>query len=377
MTRVVLIAVTLLFLSWGLWCKMGRLPEHHSPALVLDVVESLGDSTRCNKNIVGIQPFMVVEDYLSAEAFESKMDGYFNRAQAAGYLHENTVVLLPEYLGTWLLLAGEKNMLARQETMNAAMPWLIFSNPFRFLSSWWNVDQGQDHLTVALFRMKAKEMAQSYHQTFKHLAIHYHTTIVAGSILLPGPKVIDDSVVVDDTRPLYNASFVFMPDGRVAASPVRKVFPTREELPFIASAPVSELPVFDLPIGRTAVLVCADSWYPAVYEEALRKSAEVVLVPSYCPGTGSMDKPWLGYSGNEPPEDVSLADVGKITEGQAWSAYALEGRLHRAGASVAANVFLRGRLWDLHSDGQSVFMLHGKKVATRISQRAGIWNLCW
>jgi predicted amidohydrolase len=377
MTRVILIVVALLFLSWGLWCKMGRLPVHRSPDLVLDVVESLGDSKICDKNIVGIQPFMIVEDYLSADAFETKMDGYLKQAQAAGYLHEKTVVLLPEYLGTWLLLAGEKNMLARQETMGSAMPWLIISNPFRFLSAWWHAGQAQDRLTMALFRMKANEMAQSYHHTFKHLAIHYHTTIVAGSIILPGPTVIRDSIVIDDTRPLYNASFVFMPDGRVAGSPARKVFPTSEELPFLASANASELPVFDLPIGRTAILVCADSWYPAVYEEALRKSAEVVLVPSYCPGAGSMDKPWLGYSGSEAPDDVALTDVGKITEGQAWSTYALEGRLHSSGATIAANVFLHGRLWDLDSDGQSVFMLQGKKQATEPSQRAGIWNLCW
>jgi len=377
MTRVFFIVITIMFLSWGLWCKMGRLPVHRAPDLALDIVESLSDTTRCHQNIVGIQPFMLVEDYLSADAFESKMDGYLGRAQAAGYLHDQTVVLLPEYLGSWLLLSGEKNILAGQETMASAMPWMIISNPFQFISAWWYVDKEKDRPTAALFRMKAKEMARSYYQTFKHLSVHYHTTIVAGSILLPGPAVSGDSIVIDESLPLYNTSFVFMPDGRVSGSFVRKVFPTNEELPFIAPASPSELPVFDLPIGRTAVLVCADSWYPAVYEEAKRKKADIILVPSYCLGNGSMDKPWLGYSGSDTPDDVTLTDIGKISEGQAWSRYALEGRLHRSGATIAANVFMRGNFWDQGSDGQSVFVLHGEKVNARPSQRAGIWNLCW
>ncbi len=261
--------------------------------------------------------------------------------------------------------------------MTSAMPWMIISNPFQFVAAWWRVDKEKDRPTAALFRMKAKEMARSYYQTFKHLAIHYHTTIVAGSIVLPGPMINGDSIVIDDTRPLYNTSFVFMPDGRVAESLVRKVFPTLEELPFIAPASVSELPVFDLPIGRTAVLVCADSWYPALYDEARRKKTDIILVPSYCLGHGSMDKPWLGYSGSPAPDDVTLTDIGEITEGQAWSSYALEGRLQSSGAAIAANVFLRGKFWDQGSDGQSIFMVNGKKVNARPSQRAGIWNLCW
>jgi predicted amidohydrolase len=356
---------------------MGRQPVQKTPQLALDQVISLNETDTCRRHIVGIQPFMQVDDYLSKEAFESKMDGYLSRAQAEGYLNDRTVVLLPEYLGTWLLLAGEKNMLAHQRTMTSAMPWMIVSNPFQFIYAWWHVDKEKDRATAALFRMKAREMVHIYHQTFKHLSLRYKTTIVAGSILLPGPAVEGDSIVIDASAPLFNASFVFLPDGRVAATPVKKVFPTNEELPFVASARTNELPVFDLSIGRTAILVCADSWYPELYAEALKQGATSILVPSYCIGNGSMGKAWLGYSGRQAPGDVMKGDIGKITEGEAWSSYALEGRLHSSGAAVAANVFLRGNFWDQGSDGQSLFMRHGKKVEVQPAQRAGIWSLCW
>jgi hypothetical protein len=54
-------------------------------------------------------------------------------------------------------------------------------------------------------------------------------------------------------------------------------------------------------------------------------------------------------------------DVSHITEGEAWLKYALAGRLAQARAKVGMHVFLRGRLWDLSSDGHTI-IVDGQKV---------------
>lgn len=81
---------------------------------------------------------------------------------------------------------------------------------------------------------------------------------------------------------------------------------------------------------------------------------EFIAVPSYFQPDGAWDRPWHGYSGWPAPPDVQAEDVGRISAGQAWLRYALAGRMRSTGAQCGLNVFLRGRLWDLGSDGHTI-----------------------
>jgi predicted amidohydrolase len=376
MRKLILILLTI-FLAWAIWSRSGRSVTWLASDPAIDHQELIRADSICNRNVVGIQPYMVSTDYLSSRHYYEKMKTYFEAAKQAGYFHQNTVVLLPEYLGTWLVIHDEKTSVAEAKTITGAMALLVLSNPVKFIQSFLQHQNEGDVVAASIFRMKSETMAAIYGDTFKELAKNYQVTINAGSIVLPGPSVENNEIKTNISQPLYNTSFIFYPDGTIDQQVIRKSFPIKSELPFVTAYPIDELPVFDLSIGRTSILVCADSWYPESYSEINKSEAEVVLVNSYCAGNNTMAALWNGYDGIKMPEDVDPADVHRIKEREAWIKYALPGRINTTHASVGVNVFLRGELWDLGTDGQPFFVKDGKLLETGKSERGGIWSLCF
>jgi predicted amidohydrolase len=362
---------------WTIWSSVGRTVDWKEPQGNIEVVESIANDSVCSKNIVGIQPYMVPEDYLSEGHFYEKIKLYFDEAQRAGFFNENTVVLLPEYVGTWLVISGEKTSVAETAHLNKAMTLMVLSNIPKFIRSYFNNNKEQDVFAASLFRMKAMEMAGIYSEVFKELASTYQVTINAGSIVLPDPGVNENQININVGGPLYNASFIFYPDGSIDKQLVKKSFPISSEQPFVQACPITELPLYDLRIGKTAVLVCADSWYPQAYEQIRISAAEVILVNSYAAGDHAMTASWKGYDGSTMPNDVDKNDIGTLKEIDAWKKYALPGRIQSTQAKVGVNVFLRGKLWDLGADGQPFFMLNGTLIKITTSDRGGIWNMCF
>jgi predicted amidohydrolase len=156
---------------------------------------------------------------------------------------------------------------------------------------------------------------------------------------------------------------------------VRKAFPISIELPFTTPAPVAELPAFDTPAGRLGVLICADSWYPAAYERLRAHGVELIAVPSDGVTKEAWEGLWRGYDGAPAPADVDPADVGVLTEAQAWRKYALAGRISQAGARCGINVFLRGELWDLGAHGGCATVVGGAAVIEAKGSGAALLNL--
>jgi hypothetical protein len=341
---------------------------------VQDISEYGSDAHR--GNLLGIQPFMMPADYASVNRFYAKLDDTLDVAYRRGWLNEQTIVAFPEYIGTWLVATGEGVQTYQAEDIQNAMRTLVLGHLLSFAFSFAKTatsTQAKDRVKAALFRMKAKHMAETYHTVFSTLAEKYTATIVAGSIILPSPDVIDGTLRINAGE-LYNASVVYKPDGSAYEDVVRKVFPIEDELPFTARASLAELPVFDTPAGRLGVLICADSWYPSTYEVMKAKQANLVVVPSYLSPGGVWEEPWRGYDGAPPPDDVDPNDAGQITEGEAWLKYALAGRLARAGIQHGINVFLRGDLWDLGSEGYTIIVRGATIIEARHVTGAAIIN---
>ncbi len=360
---------------WLIWSFSGRNHPLPSADVMLTEIQEINPSDSLERSLVGIQPYMLVSDYFSQAIFKEKLGIYLREAKGEGMIKENTLVLFPEYLGTWLVLEGEKHSIAKEKTLQGAMTTMVISNLFEFSKSMLQAGGAKDKAAAALFRMKARKMAKSYFLTFSELAKEYKTHIAAGSIILPGPRVENGELVLDTDEPLYNVSFIFGPDGKIVGRPILKAFPIESEQPFLAASNPAEIPTFDLPIGKTALLVCADSWYPEAYQTARQEKAEIILVPSYCTGNGTMDLLWKGYSGYPEPADTELSDIGKLTENQAWKKYALPGKIKNTSAQVGMNVFLKGELWDLGTDGQPLVVKDGKLLQVNPAEKAGIWSL--
>jgi len=305
-------------------------------------------------NVVGINPFMLPIDYSSNQHFYAKLDGYLQTAELKGWLSSRTVVLFPEYIGTWLVVEGEKNSIYHAETINEAISTYVASNFFSYMRAWFTApDEVEDKIKYSVFASKGETIARVYRKVFSDLAKKYKVTIIGGSVLLPNPDISKDRIRVKKGQ-IYNVTAVFNPDGSLQPTLVKKAFPTEDEKPFIAQSPASDIPVFNLPIGKTAVLICADSWFPAAFKSLEGKDPLIIAVPSFTQHDNAMQQPWDGYSGFPMPPDVDSTDRGKITLRDAWLKYTLPARIKSTSAVFGINVTLRGKLWDMGSDGEFI-----------------------
>ncbi len=316
---------------------------------------------------------MTPDDYRDGLRFCEKLHTYLQTAKDSGLIvPRKTIVIFPEYLGTWLVALNEPNRVYTSKTVQDALTTMVLAGPVAFWNAYRSAPDGvTDKTKYAVFAMKARPMAKTYQLTFDRLAAEFAVTIVAGSILLPNPSVQNGKLTVGN-GPLYNVSAVFHPDGRLNPQLIRKVYPINDELPFVCPTNPADVPVFDTSVGKLGVLVCADSWNAPVYRTLRQKGATLLAVPSYSAGDGVWKTTWQGYSGTKTPSDAR-ADVGNITEGEAWLDYAMAGRATpEAGITKGLNVFLRGKLWDLGTDGTTIILNgeNGPKTAPRVEGAA-------
>jgi hypothetical protein len=155
MKRTLIVLATAVVL-WKFWSSYDRSPSWKFSELSIDVTESFTVDSLCNRNIVGIQPFIVPQDFLTEDHFYGKMKGYFDQARSSGFFKVNTVVLLPEYLGTWLVIAGEKESVASQKTIAGAMSVMVLSNPIQTLRHYFITAGETDRLAANLFSRFSK-----------------------------------------------------------------------------------------------------------------------------------------------------------------------------------------------------------------------------
>lgn len=309
-------------------------------------------------NLLGIQPWMHIRDYRTAGGFYAALDGYFAAAARRGWLGPRTVAVLPEYLGTWLVAVNEPPALFRAARMGPAMGRLALRHAGAFLAGLLGAPT-PGRVKHALFGARAGAMAHAYTGVFAALARRWRVTIVAGSILLPAPHVRAGRVL-PGRGALENVAAVFHPNGLADERLARKHFLTAAEQPFIAPAARPAPAIYETPAGRLAVLVCADAFYPASYAPLAGRGVELLAVPSYLETSNIWQQPWPGYNGGPAPADVRAADAGAISERQAWLRYGMAGRIAAAGIPYGANVFLRGDILDLGSDGATLLARHGE-----------------
>lgn len=330
------------------WSLTERNMDTTAPRLNLNHVESIGRD-RGKGNLLAIQPWMEPKDYASKRAFRQKIQSYFAEAKRRGFLKPNTVVVLPEGLGFWLVVLGEKQSVFGAKTVDEAMKIMVVSNLFSFARARMQAC-GSDKLKDALFRFKAAAMAEAYEDAFSEIAREFGATIVAGTILLPNPSVVNGRLTPGD-GPLQNVSAVFRPDGALEPQLTVKCFPTIDETPFVGSGAPEQLPAYETPIGKLGVLICADGWCPETHSALRAKGVQAIASPSYIAHDKLLDNTWCGYSGRKTPDDVDKGDPFNIKETAAIQKYGLPGRLSESGAKIAIAAYLRGQLWDIGSDG--------------------------
>lgn len=368
---IVLVVLVVAAVLYQVWSLSGRQGYAGPPNLLIAQKMEFG-SDQGRGNVLAMQPWMQAEDYSCQQAFENKLDGYFQAAERNGWLNDKTIVVLPEYLGAWLVCAGQKQRVWKAATVGEAMKIKAIAN----LPS--TVCQAiaapcSDWQKYAVFSSSATSMASIYDDTLSLLARKYGVTVVGGSIVLPSPSVVDGRLRAGRGA-LYNVTPVYRADGRVCAPLVKKVYLTEVEKPWQSAGKVDDLPVYDTPAGRLGVLICADSWFPKAYETLRRKGVQVVVVPSYMIGDNKLARHWKGYSGQKTPADVDEEDVESISLKEAWVRYALPGRFKAAGARYGAMSCLRGDLWGMGSDSFITAIYRGQPKVLGSKDGAALVN---
>jgi predicted amidohydrolase len=328
-------------------------PETH-----LSEMKEIGENLGLG-NLLGIQPYMLATDFSSEEAYFNKLDTYLAECQKRNWLNSKTIIVFPEFLGSWLVAAQSPAFTFLMPNTTLAMIPIVLKNFITILKYLFK-SPAQDRIKYALFRTQAQNMATIYHSVFSKLALKYKVGIVAGSIVLPPIEITNDSILVRD-GPLYNTTVFYYPDGTPFLKPILKIYPTPEELPFTQPADISTaIPVIPTEAGLLGILICADSWYPEPYLELKRQGATLLAVPSFVGIDGDVSAPWRCNNITPPPPEFESSDFLKITYDDAWIKYTTPARVNTANIKWSMNTFLRGRFWELGSDGHSIIMADGK-----------------
>jgi len=371
--------LVVLIIWWG-WSLAGRVGDQPlQPNADLSIIEAInfGNRDTADGNIIGVQAFLTAADYANEAGFYLVLHRYMERAKALNLLNEKAIVVFPEYIGSWLVAANEKKKVYdASATITDALTLQVTSNLFTFIPAYFH-SNSSDKTKEAVFRMKQHEICSIYQSVFSRLAREYHVTVVAGSAVLAEPSVTADGKIKTGSGKLYNTSAVFDINGKVMAPLIKKIFPISDEQGFTCAADTAQSPIFSVPSGRLAVLVCADSWFPAAYKN-LNNRADVIAIPSLGGPDDVWTTPWLGYNGYAPPIDVdTAADYHHITEGEAWAKYAMARRAPAAGIHNGMNVFFTGDIWDMHPEGRVLVLqndsLHISMPALKKGRITNLW----
>ncbi len=347
--------LVILLVSYGLWTSK-RHVGHYLSDLRIQVVINDGQPSE-RGNLLGVEPELFPSDYSSVERLHRKLAAYLQQARDGGLINDKTIVVLPEHIGTWLLAVNEKSQFYQAQTIEEAMNWLSFSNPLLFVKAMLHA-RGESRLDDARLRMKARTMAQNYQTVFGGLAKEFGVTLVAGSIVLPNPKVHDNQLQVG-TGALYNSSLVFGRDGLPMGQPQRQLFPSWYQRGYIRKGKDAPLNVVETPAGRLATLIGSDSWYPDNYTRLNKIGAELIAVPAFVAGNGSWSQPWRGDKHNQLSAQLGL-NAQPLTEGEAWRRLTLA---PISSARARISVFMRGQFWDQGSAGHSFASRGDQSVA--------------
>lgn len=307
-------------------------------------------------NLLGIQPALKPIHYANKVTLRDNLRSYMQAARARGLITPKTIVVFPEYIGSWLVAMEQKSSVYEKANLTDAMTAVITANLFKFLVAYVTVPDGvTEKDKYAAFAMKAKQIAETYDEIFSELASEFKVTIVAGSIVLPEPSINEMGKLKIERGKLYNTSVVYNPQGKIQGPLVKKIFPIDEEAGFTASGDPAQVPVFNTPSGKLAVLICADSWYPAAYAK-LGTDVNMIAVPSLGAVDSVWNAPWNGYNGFKAPNDVDTTDYKKITEGEAWQKYSMGPRSVNAGIAYGMNVFFTGNMWGKQAEGRVIVL---------------------
>jgi omega-amidase len=106
--------------------------------------------------------------------------------------------------------------------------------------------------------------------------------LMSGLARMHGMALVGSALESNADGPPFNTAALFGPDGALLAA-YRKVhlFPPMGEAEYLA--PGVDLPLFDLPWGRTALAICYDLRFPEMWRRYAFGGAQLIVIPAEWP----------------------------------------------------------------------------------------------
>lgn len=335
----------LFIVAYNIWTASGKSYSAYTPAgMFTGAVNSQGKDAG-KGNIIGIQPYFVPSDFCDEQHFTQALRPYFEKVKSAGFLKPKSIIVFPENTGTWLVTANEKTAVYQADSFQRAVSIIVNSNIFTFIRNLLSA-KAADKISQALFLAKAGSMAKIYQAVFSSLAKEYRVSIVAGSVVLPNPSVNAAGRIKLKKGALFNASFLFGPDGKIMAQPVLKQYIHHKEKQFVNASQNKNSPIIQTPAGTLSVLLSTDSWHQQTYGI----TPDVMVVAASDEPSTSWSAPWKGF---EHAAVVDTSGYGRITVGEAWMKYGPGSNTNTSARNVMY-VFFSGKLWEKEFRGRLI-----------------------
>lgn len=330
--------------------------------------------------IISIQTHLTQNHYQSY----SVLRDYFLRCIHFGKKSSSnrTLVILPECTGTWFYYmcvpmprifrrfffhtSTNRHFLFIIYTLITHMRLFCkhFHENYRSHTTWTGL------IKYCWFSLFADRTFQLYKKLFSELSRQTNSYIVAGSLF----RIHD--------KQLYNMSYLFEPIYGSICLQSGKTYPVSDESSFIQS--YQQLPlVYSIPDTNIdiAVLICADSWMPEVYERYNRielRSNRRFLFVIVALNLGEWNIPWPGYDSTvDTPKDVISKHLKIFSLGEAWFHYAvnrafqvLEKRNDLEGYGVICCHGVLNLMNDIKGQGESMMLIKRSKEESIISLKA-------
>lgn len=294
-------------------------------------------------NIVSMQVFLRSEDFAKAEWWSERIEELVRAGKTANIYDRKTIIIFPEHVGTGLVLLDEKEAVFESENWKSAMDVIVKKYESE-IAPFLDVSKKPAAKWEAVFRYKSQKMADVYTQTFSKLAKENNTPILGGSIILPSPKVVKGSLVIDQNGPLYNVSIPFSADGKVMDPLVRKTLVTEDESLLIDAGEISQDRTWIVPGWKVGVFLGQEVFNSALYERLKGKPLDGLVSPAV--SFPNLSKTNLKSFIND---DSFLS----LSENEIWEKFGLTKFIKTTRAVESVQVFLHGNFFEARTSGRT------------------------
>ncbi|XDD42622.1 hydrolase, carbon-nitrogen family protein [Leptospira sp. WS60.C2] len=282
-----------------------------------DVTIQTNGTDRKYGNLVGIQLVLKPEDYVREEWWKERIEETLMKGRTAGIFDRKTIVIFPEHLGSGLVFLNEKSRFLNADTLEEALR-----------------TKGENYSLRELILSKSELMAEVYVRVFSGLAKEYKVPILGGTILLPNPKIVKGSLVLDPTGPLYNVAIPFSADGKLMEPLVKKSVLSEEELKLYNAGEQNQDRIWIVPGWKVAILIGQEVFDASLYARLTGKAIDGLISPAAV-------FPEMKWSGVE------------ITDTNVWKNEGMQKYIKTTRAQDLVQVFLSGHLFEHHWNGKT------------------------